>query len=191
MRKIILFLTVVLLSSCTCVLSQIPPQYIYITDSTCMEPIPDYRPLVVATDNCGPVTLVQSPEAGYILGFPGASKEVSIRAYDGSNNYAEIKFLVTLVDTIPPVIHVFDTIMLVDQEMERIGRLYDQADLAVAKKMQEFDDNFPYEELGIPKRDSIYHKQTMIISVAPALAMTGKGYRFWHWGAVGDTIVIK
>ena len=124
MKKIILLSIIVLLSSCGCLLSQIPPQYIY-CGNDCQGILPDYRNKVTATDNCGPVTLTQTPEAGYILGYPGLTVKVTIRATDNSKNYKQIKFDVTLLDTIPPVID--STGLLVDTEMDRIEYLYNKA----------------------------------------------------------------
>ena len=190
MRKILLLISLVLLGSCSCLLSQVPPQYVYITDSTCMAPLPDYRTKVTASDNCGPVTLTQDPEPGFILGYPGARVEVKIRATDNSKNYKQIKFYVTLLDTIPPIID--STLLTVDTEMERIEYLYNKADLAVLNKMEEFDATFPYEQFGIVKDDvdSTFYKKMMFISVPTAHAITGKGNRFWQWQNPGDTIII-
>lgn len=171
-------------------MGQIPPQYVYV-DSNCQAVIPDYRPLVKASDNCGTVNLIQTPEAGYILGFTGLSREVVIRAVDASNNYAQVKFTVIAIDTIPPVID--STSLMVDSEMDRIEYLYNKADIAVARKMQEFDELFPYEDYGIIKDDvdSTYFKKMMFISVGAGHAITGYGHRFWQWQNPGDTIIIQ
>jgi len=155
-----------------------------------MAPLPDYRTKVTASDNCGPVTLTQDPEPGFILGYPGARVEVKIRATDNSKNYKQIKFYVTLLDTIPPIID--STLLTVDTEMDRIEELYNKADLAVLNKMEEFDATFPYEQFGIVKDDvdSTFYKKMMFISVPTAHAITGKGNRFWQWQNPGDTIII-
>ena len=190
MRKILLLISLVLLGSCSCLLSQVPPQYVYITDSTCMAPLPDYRTKVTASDNCGPVTLTQDPEPGFILGYPGARVEVKIRATDNSKNYKQVRFDVILLDTIPPVID--STQLMVDSEMDRIQYLYDKADLAIKQKMDYFDATFPYERFRIVRDDvdSTYYKQMMFISVPTAHALTGQGNRFWQWQNPGDTIII-
>ena len=100
MKKIIPLLIVLLLStSCGCLLSQLPPQYLY-CDDDCQVPLPDYRDKVPATDNCGIVNKTQTPGAGFIMGFPGASITVTIRAEDNSKNFKQVKFTVTLLDTI-------------------------------------------------------------------------------------------
>lgn len=190
MKKLLLLCSIVLLGSCSCLLSQIPPQYLYISDSTCMAPLPDYRTKVPASDNCGPVTITQDPEPGFILGYPGARIEVKIRATDNSKNFKQIKFYVTLLDTIPPTID--STLLLVDTEMDRIEELYNKADLAILTKMEEFDATFPYEKFGIVKNDvdSTFYKKMMFISVPTAHAVTGLGNRFWQWQNPGDTIII-
>ena len=189
MKKVILFLTVVLLNGCGCILSQIPPQYLY-CDADCQVPLPDYRSKVTATDNCGIVTVTQTPGAGFIMGFPGASIEVRIRAEDNSKNFKQVKFMVTLIDTIAPVI---DSILLmVDTEMERIDRLYDVADLAVYLKMKEFDTAFPYEDFGLiaNDQDSTYFKSRLIIYSDPGKAVTGWGHRFWTFQN-NDTLIFR
>lgn len=189
MKKIILLSIIVLLSSCGCLLSQIPPQYIYCGED-CQGVLPDYRNKITATDNCGIVTLVQEPEAGYIIGVAGLPITVRIKAIDNSKNYKQIKFTVTLLDTIPPVID--STGLLVDNEIERIEYLYNKADIALANKMDEFDALFPYHLYGIDKDaiDSTYYKQIMVISVAAGHAVTGFGHRLWQWQNPGDTLII-
>lgn len=191
MKKIILLSIIVLLSGCvTCdLIGQIPPQYVY-CGNDCQGVLPDYRSLVTATDNCGPVTLTQTPEAGYVLGYPGVVVNVRIRATDNSKNYKQVRFDVILLDTIPPVID--STQLMVDSEMDRIQYLYDKADLAIKQKMDYFDATFPYERFRIVRDDvdSTYYKQMMFISIPTAHALTGQGNRFWQWQNPGDTIII-
>lgn len=155
-----------------------------------MAPLPDYRTKVTASDNCGPVTLTQDPEPGFILGYPGARVEVKIRATDNSKNYKQIKFYVTLLDTIPPIID--STLLTVDTEMDRIENLYNKADIALAQKMDEFDAAFPYHLYGLSADDldSTYYKKIMVISVAAGHAVTGFGHRLWQWESPGDTLII-
>jgi len=90
MRKIFLLLSVIL-SGCSCLLSQVPPQTIYV-DENCEGVIPDYRGIVIASDNCPGLTLEQIPVPGTILSVenPGANVEVieaqitkEIRLMDG------------------------------------------------------------------------------------------------------------
>ena len=191
MKKIIPLLIALLLSSCVCnlTLGQIPPQYVYCGDD-CQGVLPDYRDKVGATDNCGTPIKTQTPEPGYILGYPGLTITVTIRATDNSKNFKQIKFPVTLLDTIPPVID--STLLMVDTEMDRIENLYNKADIALAQKMDEFDAAFPYHLYGLSADDldSTYYKQIMVISVAAGHAITGYGHRLWQWQNPGDTLVI-
>ena len=66
MKKILFLLSTILLSSCTCMLSQIPAQYIYVGEN-CEAVLPDYLTKVTATDNCSLASLIQIPEAGTVL----------------------------------------------------------------------------------------------------------------------------
>lgn len=187
--KYLLLISLVLFNSCGCMLSQIPPQYLY-CDEDCQVPLPDYRDKIKATDNCGIVNISQTPSAGFIMGFPGASIEVKIRAEDNSKNFKQVKFKVTLLDTIPPVIDT--TLLMIDTEIERIDRLYDIADLAVYNKMKEFDETFPYEQFGLiaDDQDSTYFKDRLIIYSDPGKAVTGIGHRFWTFQN-NDTLIFR
>ena len=191
MKKIIPLLIALLLSACTCnfTIAQIPPQYVYCGDN-CQGVLPDYKAKVTATDNCGTVTITQTPDPGYILGYPGLTITVTIKATDNSKNFKQVKFPVTLLDTIPPVID--STQLMVDSEMDRIEYLYNKADIALAQKMDEFDATFPYHLYGLDAADldSTYYKQIMVISVAAGHAVTGYGHRLWQWQNPGDTLVI-
>lgn len=103
MKNLILILTV-LLTSCSCLLSQVPPQTIYV-DQNCEGTIPDYRPIVIATDNCAGLTLQQTPVPGTVLdvGNPGATVEIiATDAFGNKSNKLTIP--VVLIDTIPPIL---------------------------------------------------------------------------------------
>lgn len=56
----------------------------------------------IATDNCGPVTLTQSPPPGTVLGV--GTQAVTLIATDPSGNSTPCTFLVNVVDVTPPVI---------------------------------------------------------------------------------------
>jgi hypothetical protein len=187
MKKLIIlsfiFVTVV---SCTC-LSQIPPQYIYV-GSNCTAVLPDFRDKVQATDNCSVSSLIQIPAAGYILNSINATVVVTIKATDIFGNFSQVHFNVSLRDTTPPVIDTYG--LTVDTDWERINLLYDRADLAVIKKMEEFDASFPYEQWGLLRddHDSTYYKNRMLVWSDRARAKTGHGYRFWTFQN-RDTII--
>lgn len=106
MKKLIYILTlvvVVLTASCSCVLSQVPPQTIY-ADANCEATLPDYRPQVLASDNCGDVTLSQAPEPGTLLTPANPALDVLITATDQFGNTAFLNIPVSMIDTIPPIL---------------------------------------------------------------------------------------
>lgn len=196
MKKLIPLLTALLLSSCipcNLMLAQIPPQYVY-CDNNCNATLPDFRLRVVVKDNCGVESISQTPAPGTVL-VSDSPITVTIRATDRSKNFKQIKFIVSVLDTIAPTID--STMLLSDTELDRIERLYNAAELAIYNKMKLFDATFPYERFGLMRddHDSTYFKQTMI-TWSPkgyaVLGQTGYGHRYWTWENPGDTIhVVK
>src|SRR4030095_15756636 len=71
-------------------------------DSVCLSPVPDYRPGTVAADNCGSVTLSQSPAPGTLVGY--GPHTVTITADDGRGNTANDDVVFTVNDNTPPTI---------------------------------------------------------------------------------------
>jgi hypothetical protein len=155
MKKLI-FLSLIVLSGCRCLLSQIPPQFLY-TGQGCEAPLPDYTPKVTATDNCNLASLIQTPAPGFLLGPEHMIANVVIKATDSSGNSSQVGFDVILVDTIPPVITADNTLLTADYD--KIDALYNQADRIVKSKLITFDAKFPYAELGLTdlERDSIFY----------------------------------
>jgi hypothetical protein len=102
MKKFLLAVLPMFLYGC-CALSQIPPQVVYV-DQNCQAALPDYRLSVVASDNCGDVTLMQFPEPGTILGADTPALDVTIQGVDRFGLITEITVPVTLIDTIPPIL---------------------------------------------------------------------------------------
>ena len=191
MKKILFLLLTVLLSSCTCMLAQIPPQYIYINEN-CQAVLPDYLTRVTASDNCVLAHLIQIPEAGTILTSENVVTDVQIRATDNTGNHTSINFNVILIDTIPPVLTV-DTTLTADDSLygsgyDIIDALYTQADKIIADKLTYWDENFPYEKLGLPVQDSSYFKEYLIVSTSPGYAITKQGGRIWSFWNPADTI---
>ena len=172
--KNLLFLLIILSTGCKCVLSQIPPQTIY-AGAGCEAPLPNYVPRVTVTDNCGINSIVQTPAPGFLLTATNPVATVFIRAADISNNIAQFSFTVTLLDTISPIIN-WDTLMT-DKSWDVLDYTYDFADKFILGKMQEFDENFPYEYYNIPKEDSTYYKNNMILWTPPAFAINKTGRR--------------
>ena len=66
MKKLIYILFPLILSSCTCIIAQIPPQVIY-AGADCTAPIPDYRTQVIITDNCEIESVTQTPAPAIYL----------------------------------------------------------------------------------------------------------------------------
>ena len=105
MKKVlILSVLAFLLSSCACVIGQVPPpQDIYI-DENCQAIVPDYTYLFTYTDNCKIDTVFQYPEAGYILTAEENSIWLQIIAVDEFVNVTTVMFPVTVRDSIGPEI---------------------------------------------------------------------------------------
>lgn len=70
-------------------------------DSVCLSPVPDYRPGTVAADNCGSVTLSQSPAPGTLVGY--GPHTITVTANDGHGNTASDTVVFTVNDNTPPV----------------------------------------------------------------------------------------
>lgn len=195
MKKLFLLLIVTLLaSSCSCLLSQIPPQTIYV-NTNCQAILPDYTTdeYVVATDNCGISDIVQTPTAGYILDAANQSVEVKIQAVDLFGNVSdEIRFMVTAVDSIKPVLNPQPS--LLEANWDTIHKVYDVADKLVAEQEAFFDANFDWEAAGIPedKRPvGQYDKKILSIMTSPGHAKTGYGSRVIMFESNNDSHIVK
>jgi len=70
-------------------------------DSVCLSPVPDYRPGTVAADNCGSVTLSQTPAPGTLVGY--GPHTITVTANDGHGNTASDTVVFTVNDNTPPV----------------------------------------------------------------------------------------
>lgn len=104
MKKLfILFTLALILSSCACVIGQVPPQTIYI-NANCQGVVPDYLPMFTFSDNCQVDTIFQDPAPGYILTSEANSVNVQIIVTDVFNNFSTTMFPVTVIDTICPEI---------------------------------------------------------------------------------------
>lgn len=101
---LLILVGVVMVSSCSCVLSQVPPQVVYADSANCEAALPDYTPIVVASDNCGEVALSQDPLPGTVLSPANPYIDVLITATDEAGNAAFLNISVSLVDTIPPIL---------------------------------------------------------------------------------------
>jgi hypothetical protein len=176
MRKLIYSLTFILLSSCsTCLLSQIPPQHVYVA-SGCSVALPDYRTKITATDNCEVASFTQTPAPGFMLTPTNKTATVIVKATDGSGNFRQVTFTVTLTDTIKPVLNIDPSLLAYN--IDQIKEMYNIADRAVSYVERSFDNVYPY---GSPEAknqaDSSYFKKELIIYTSPGFAFTGKGNR--------------
>ena len=192
MKKIILlFMVTLLASSCTCLLSQIPPQYVMVGEN-CQAILPDYRSMVEITDNCGIKDTIQTPAPGYILDAANQSVEVRIRAVDVFDNWSEVSFMVTAKDETPPVIT--PTGDLLTDNWLKINNMYDRADQMLAEQEAFFDANFDWVAAGIPedKRPTDqYGKKVLNILTSPGHAATGYGGRIFTFLSNNDSYIVK
>ncbi len=69
-------------------------------DATCMAAVPDFTATSTASDNCGPVTLTQSPVAGTLVGL--GTTPVTVTATDGAGNATPCGTSFTVTDATPP-----------------------------------------------------------------------------------------
>ncbi|MEO8435225.1 MAG: HYR domain-containing protein, partial [Pyrinomonadaceae bacterium] len=71
-------------------------------DAGCQAPVPDYASASSRSDNCGPVTVTQSPAAGTMVGK--GPHTVTVTATDGAGNSSSDTVVFAVNDTTPPVI---------------------------------------------------------------------------------------
>ena len=191
MKKLtILFAVMLLASSCTCLLSQIPPQYIYAGEG-CSAALPNYIPQVAVSDNCSIASVVQTPSAGFILNASTMSVTVKIRATDNSGNFSEVSFLVSIVDTIRPVL-TWDGEAIAAANWDVINSVYDQADRLLAEQEAYFDETFDWAVIPEDKqKKDQYNNKMMLTWTSPAHATTGYGGRVFTFVSQNDTFLIK
>lgn len=182
MKRVLFLLVASALMSCRCLLSQIPPQYIY-AQAGCQAPLPNYLNAVRATDNCELASITQTPSAGVMLNSVVKTTTVVIRATDVAGNFRQISFPVTMLDTVKPVITI-DTILL-SYQSKQLGELYNAADeiLKVADQQlmaQTWIDTYP----GLREKlsDSTWYKQQLVVVSGPGYASDGRRHRFITYG---------
>ena len=189
MKKLILILFAAIMTSCTCVMSQIPSQSLYV-DQSCGAALPDYRLRMTFTDNCQIDTVEQTPTPGSWL--TQRYNTVLIRAIDNFQNHTDVLFSVELIDTIGPALVRWDTTLITDA-FGKISTLYNVADRMLAYEEMWFDDNFDWAAAGIP--DSLqptneYFNKVMLTWSSPGLAFGLPGSRVHTFVTPGDTLVI-
>jgi hypothetical protein len=72
-------------------------------DANCQAAIPDYASASTSSDNCGPVTVTQSPAAGTLVGL--GPHTVTVTATDGANNSSSDTVVFTVNDTTAPTVN--------------------------------------------------------------------------------------
>jgi hypothetical protein len=189
MKKLILLLSVVLMTSCACLTGQIPAQSLYVNDE-CGAALPDYRLRMTFTDNCQIDTVEQTPSPGSWL--TQRYNTVLIRAIDNFQNHTDVLFSVELIDTIGPALVRWDTTLITDA-FGKISTLYNVADRMLAYEEMWFDANFDWAAAGIP--DSLqptneYFNKVMLTWSSPGLAFGLPGSRVHTFVTPGDTLVI-
>jgi hypothetical protein len=128
MKTKLLVLLSVLLSSCSCILSQIPPQFIY-AGSGCTAPIPDYKTQVTVTGGCTGFTVIQTPAPGTLLTTTNKTATIIIKATGTNGKSSQIQFGVSMLDTITPKIT--PTGSLVAYKLNQLNDVYNAGDKIV------------------------------------------------------------
>lgn len=190
MKKIVFLLFAIAMTSCTCVMSQTVPHQTLYVDSTCGAALPDYRPLLRFSDNCGIDTIEQTPSYGAWL--TERYNTIHIRAYDVFQNYTDVLFTVELIDTLPPELIGVDS-TLITSNYDKITSLYNTADRLLAYDEMYFDATFDWAASGIPdsiRPDNQYFNKVMLTWTAPGLAFGLPGERVHTFVTAGDTIII-
>ena len=184
MKKLIFLLIAIACASCsTCMLGQIPPQFLYV-DSTCGAALPNYLTKIRVTDNCQVVSVDQTPSPGSWLAVPTTT--VLIRATDNFNNRTDLMFTVTLIDTVPPLIELADSTLITDV-YHKIDAVYNIAD-----RMLAYSDLWSTAQIpdSIPVYEN-YWNDVLVAWTDPGHAFTGEGMRVWTFAHPGDTLIIR
>lgn len=203
MKKLIILLSIVL-SSCSCLIGQIPPVSLFV-DETCGAAMPDIRPMLEWRDNCGIDTVEQTPTPGTWL--TERYNTVHIRAIDKFGNYTDALGSVELLDTIPPELIRVDS-TLITQVYQNITSLYNTADRLLALNEMWYDNTFPWDDVefeyidslgvvqtlrGIPEElrpTNLYCNYTMVTATPACYAFLGEGSRYTIFVRPGDTFTI-
>lgn len=204
-RFFILIGLLILMSGCSCLMSQVPPQYLY-TGDECGAALPNYIPLLTITDNCGIKSVEQTPSPGSWLTVPTTT--VLIKATDNFDNFTNMMFTVTLLDTVPPVITIGDS-SLISAAFDKMNTMYSLADKILAQQDMWFDNNFPWDTIEMQYTDSLgvvhtitgipdelaptnlYCNKTMVRYTPPCYAFGGDGNSFFVFAEAGDTLIIQ
>ncbi len=83
-------------------ISSVADKTVLINTADCNFTIPDYRSETTTSDNCGTVTVTQSP-IGTTLSGDGTQQTITLTANDGNGNTQDTTFVITLDDKTKPV----------------------------------------------------------------------------------------
>jgi hypothetical protein len=186
MKKLFLFLFAsMLLCQCACVLSQIPPQNIYL-GSGCTVALPDYKPYTTVVGSCDGVTLIQTPVAGTIYTNTTKTVSVVLKATTGAGKILQTSFVVNVNDTITP--HFVFTGPLALQQIDSLRikaeELYNIADNMAVELYKEADKLTP----GSGPYSEGYYDSTLIITVSKRDSLLTGWHRFQ---TTGDLVQIN
>lgn len=167
-----------LLCSCSCLLSQIPPQYIYAGEG-CTAPLPDYKTQVVVTGGCYGFTVTQTPLPGFLLTAVNKEVTVEIKATGANLKSSKVSFLVSMLDTITPKITPLPSLLA--YQTQQVKEIYDAGDRISIAMFKEFDANFPDSISSGPN-----YNDEMLVSISIDSAGTRK-----RLVTTADSIVIN
>jgi uncharacterized protein YceK len=191
MKNLLITFCLMFFSGCGCILSQVKSQSIY-AGATCTAVLPDYRLKIVATDNCEIASLTQVPAPGFALTPTLKTTTVTVKATDGTGNFRQVVFTVTLLDTIKPVLTIDPSLLA--YQMKQVNDIYDFGDRLIAQESenlmaQSWIDSIPglRDKLG----DSTYYKKQMLTWTTAGKAVTGTGSRVFTWISNSDTLLIR
>ena len=181
--KRLLFLLSIVLSSCTCLMSQVPPLTLQITED-CGAALPDYRGRLIFTDNCRVDSIDQTPSPGSWITEKFTT--LRFRAFDNFGNYTDVLGSLELIDTIPPTFVGVDS-SLIASEYDRANNLYDQAERIIANMdwWRTWPDSIPvYED---------YANYYLVCYSSPLYALRDRlpdieGQRVWTFAKPGTSI---
>jgi hypothetical protein len=145
MKKIIILLSLVILISCNCI-SQLPNQFIY-TGQSCTVLLPDYTKVVTVSDNCELISFIQTPLPGTILNRYNLQVNVILTAIDNSGNESESKFNVILLDTLSPVFHYPDSMLV--YSISTMSSIYLTFEKWIRENMLDFVYYSNWDSIGI------------------------------------------
>jgi hypothetical protein len=161
------------LCSCSCLLSQIPPQQIY-AGAGCKAALPDYKLYATLTGtNCSTYTITQTPVAGTFITVPNVANTVTMKATVSNGKILQTTFTVTMLDTITPkwvftgpLATNIDTVMIEDLRI-KTENLYSAADNMTEQLYKATDKVFPWSMYpGSGPSTQGYYDSSLFVTVS-------------------------